>query len=76
MDSHAQVLPFTSCFLRISPNCKPTSLMSSSMSSEIRILDRGHPGQALLRLPPSTRYVICSYILAIPSFCKHSIHWR
>jgi len=72
----SHLLRLTSCILRISPNREPTSLMSSSMSSEIRIMGRVHPGQAMLRLPLSTRYVICRCISAIPSFCKHSIHWR
>jgi len=74
MDLYTQFSCLTSCTLRISPNRKPTSLMSSSMSSEIRTLDWVHPGHAMLRLPPSIRYFICRCISAMPSFWKHSSH--
>ena len=74
MDLYTQDSCLTSCTLRISLNRKPTNLMSSSMSSEIRTLDLVHPRHAMLRLPPSIRYVICRCISAMPSFWEHSSH--
>ena len=64
----------TSCIQRISPNRLPTNLMFCSINSDTVMLCRSHAGQAIRRLPASTRYVNPLSIFATPNFSLHSIH--